>query len=51
MTFGSAVSSLQSSVDVGKESDSSMGSEVDFSDKRRDSNVEPVFIKRGELVS
>ena len=51
MRLRGAVSSLQSSVDVREQSDSSMRPEVDLSGKRGNSSVDPVIINRRKLVS
>ena len=42
----SAVSSLQSTIDVRQKSDSGVGSEVDFTSKGSNSNIDPVLVER-----
>jgi hypothetical protein len=51
VSFGSALSSVESSVDVGEESDSRSGSDVDLSGKGCDLVVDPVFVDGGEFVA
>ena len=51
MSFGSALASVESSVNVGEESDSSSGADVNFSGKRSDLVVDPVFVNGGEFVA
>ena len=51
VSFGSALSSVESSVDVGEESDSGSGSDVDLSGKGGDLVVDPVFVDGGEFVA
>ena len=51
MSFRSDFTSVESTVDVGEESDTSSGSDVNFSGKRSDLVVDPVFIDWGELVA
>jgi hypothetical protein len=51
MSFRSDFTSVESTVDVGEESDTSSGSDVNFSGKRSDLVVDPVFIDGGELVA
>ena len=51
MLFGSAFSSISSSVDVRKESDAGSGTKVDFSGKRGNSDVDPVVVDGGKFVS
>jgi len=51
MSFRSASSSLQSTVNVGQKSDSSVRSEVNFSGKRSNSGVDPVIVQWAQLVS
>ena len=48
---GTAVGSNLTTIEVGKESDTSPGSKVDFSGESSDSVVDPVLIQWGELVS
>jgi hypothetical protein len=48
--LGCAVSSFQSSVDVGEESDSGVWSQVDLAGERGDSGVDPVLVDGGEFV-
>ena len=50
MTLGLAASSLSATVEVGKESDSGVGAEVDFAGKGCDSNVDPIFVGRGDFL-
>lgn len=45
-----AVVSVSSSVDVGKQSDSGVGSEVDFAGKRCDSDIDPVLVGGCEFL-
>lgn len=51
MSFGSALSSIEASLNVRQKSDSSSWSDVDFSGQRSDFVVNPVIISRGEFVS
>ena len=44
VSLGLAVSSVPASVDVRKQSDTSVGSEVDFASKGSDSDVDPVVV-------
>ena len=49
--LGGAVAALESSVDVGEESDSGVRPEVDLAGEGGDPSVDPIVVERGELVS
>jgi hypothetical protein len=49
--FRSAFSSVETTVEVGEESDAGVGAEVDFASKGGDSGVDPVVMEGGEFVS
>ena len=51
VSFRSALSSVKSSVDVGEESDSGSGADVDLSGQRGDLVVDPVFVDGSEFVA
>lgn len=51
VSFGSALSSVESSVDVGEESDSGSRADVDLSGQGGDLVVDPVFVDGGEFVA
>ena len=51
MSFRSALSSLESSVHVGEETDTGVRSEVDLSGKRSHSVIKPVLIEGSKFVS
>ena len=49
--LGLAVAFLPASVEVGEQSDSGVGAEVDFSGEGGDSDVDPVFVGGGEFLT
>jgi hypothetical protein len=51
VSFGSALASVESSVNVGEESDSGSWADVNFSGKRSDLVVNPVLVDGGEFVA
>ena len=51
MGLGLAVTFLSSTIQMRKESHSGMRAEVNFSGKRSDSDVDPVFVGGGEFLT
>ena len=51
MSLGLAISFLSTTVDVGEESDSCVGTEINFSGKGSNSNVDPILVGGGKLLS
>ena len=51
MSLSLAISMLSTSVDVGEESNSCVGTEINFSGKRSNSYIDPVLVGGGKLLS
>ena len=48
--FRFALTSLSATIEMGKESDAGMGTEIDFSGEGSDSNVDPVVVGGGNFL-
>lgn len=51
MELRSDLSSVEATVEVREQSDSGVGTKIDFASKRGDSGVDPVIVEGGKLVS